>query len=666
MRNHIHLAHLSAIFMVSLALGCSPDESASNVSHDHGEPTRSNNDLFWFGTDQMDFTKHKNNLKNSGLDVMYPGEAPLTYGWTKFWVDTIDAELRSRYPDKLLATPKPEVALIRTKSPNAFISSSAYCFKADVAFEGRELGEKDSSNRENEGTLFLSAEGVEIYSTKELNEENIECVSGDSEKIEQYFDYFSDNTTSKCKITSENSQYKLSGCKPTMVGLNTKISSVTSVVMLRVAPYVNLNLGMIDIIEDESSLVSIIAHELGHYYRSHSNKVSGEYNYFYKVEGKSRAAQKPIETADKNLIALGKNLQLTANANTGTSGLAPVKPTAGLDPVNFVASGNLIKLSCQEGADSPEQACPKSCTKVLAFENPVVAKYNSSSLAFYPYESQYSEDLVQSINEKMLECLTFLDQAERINPKLFPLIYSDIFWNPHVSSKASVFAKLSGLSSLYSIAAREFDLSGNIFDVFDKISQSVPKIAKLSKEHYRSAFESKLGWYTAEQEADDIATEYLHYLGLNPIAGADAFLTIQQKLIKQLDDDTTNLSFGFNKCKQLYELDFSANGSDADVPVGDFIDDHHSICYRAFNIVSESAAHVYKSGKSSVKNSFATYQQVRDEVASFFKTEGNNFNGATMLFDDETPLNRSVYAVSGVKKLAGPQNTECRYKPAVY
>jgi len=109
------------------------------------------------------------------------------------------------------------------------------------------------------------------------------------------------------------------------------------------------------------------------------------------------------------------------------------------------------------------------------------------------------------------------------------------------------------------------------------------------QEVLKEAYQKQLGYYTFEQEADDLAIEWLVKIGLHPKALIDKmFIFLQNKEIP-----TTDFEWGYEKCKSSYLNYWQKDGQYEYVPIGDFSNPHHSLCYRIFNIDREIRAHRY-------------------------------------------------------------------------
>ncbi len=104
----------------------------------------------------------------------------------------------------------------------------------------------------------------------------------------------------------------------------------------------------------------------------------------------------------------------------------------------------------------------------------------------------------------------------------------------------------------------------------------------------KRAKEGRLGFYTIEQEADELALEYLKTMGKRPGSLADALLSLLKdgEAIPSLYPE--DLVPGYKACAA-----FKAAGFPEFVGVGLYDDPHHSVCYRIYNIYREIKVHGY-------------------------------------------------------------------------
>ena len=109
---------------------------------------------------------------------------------------------------------------------------------------------------------------------------------------------------------------------------------------------------------------------------------------------------------------------------------------------------------------------------------------------------------------------------------------------------------------------------------------------------------SRLGQYTTEQEADDISLEFLAAIGVDPINAAELFIEFAPK-----KDQYAGFVYGKEHCKRLFDNGWKEyDGARILVPIGDYSENHHSGCYRAFNVSRELEKGVHDYDLSPVDN----------------------------------------------------------------
>jgi hypothetical protein len=105
------------------------------------------------------------------------------------------------------------------------------------------------------------------------------------------------------------------------------------------------------------------------------------------------------------------------------------------------------------------------------------------------------------------------------------------------------------------------------------------------------ATKRQLGYYTIEQEADEIALEFLALAGIPPTAAVNAWFNLSSKLNSRT---TSKPAIPMDECLRLRQNNWlDEKGQQIFVPVGDYRESHHSWCYRIRNLEAEIAAHKY-------------------------------------------------------------------------
>ena len=97
----------------------------------------------------------------------------------------------------------------------------------------------------------------------------------------------------------------------------------------------------------------------------------------------------------------------------------------------------------------------------------------------------------------------------------------------------------------------------------------------------------KVGWYTEEQEADDIAEQLLASVGLRPESLDDMLFSV----LKWQQGQTGSTEFApgilnYDQCNAAYKAGFvSSQFKPMYIQIGKYKEDrHHSLCYRIFNL----------------------------------------------------------------------------------
>jgi hypothetical protein len=143
----------------------------------------------------------------------------------------------------------------------------------------------------------------------------------------------------------------------------------------------------------------------------------------------------------------------------------------------------------------------------------------------------------------------------------------------------------------------------------------------------RDAYDSNLGQYTTEQEADDLAAEWVTEHGIQPSSVIDMLRTF----IKGQKTAMGGLDLGEQDCDALYKNRWrKSDGSLAFAPIGDFTDTHHSVCFRIFNADREIVAHKHQGGLKQVPRdpSGAQWKTLQDRAV---EVSGNGNGGGVSL-----------------------------------
>jgi hypothetical protein len=153
------------------------------------------------------------------------------------------------------------------------------------------------------------------------------------------------------------------------------------------------------------------------------------------------------------------------------------------------------------------------------------------------------------------------------------------------------------------------------------------------KEMLEKLREGKIGLYTTEQEADDIALDLSTKLGIS----AGEFLGAWIKFMRATEsvygpsiwNEKETGEVGPDKCEALIRANFTEPGPDgAPVPVrmtlGSLESNHHGECYRAYNLWRENNAHRYETRGTFTPPPGPSWAEIAKHAASAHLPKGAN------------------------------------------
>lgn len=455
------LSLLPGLLLGSSLIACSAlggDAATDESAHTAGQPTFGQHAWLWADETEDEFRK------NAELQAFVPGEAaeflPMDHPMTQrlqFWIDRMDEALRAAHPEALKGTPRPRAIIQKTAEPNAWVSALPVAWNIRTRVAGPALDGGAPPPGEDGGHIETGADGGASAdggtSADGGGVPNIDPFNGmsellllqtgrvyaqaptpfarphDADKLATFVKFHNDGFA-RCRLSATGDELILgTGCKRYS---NVTVERGERLSYYATAKYITMTSGYILELLDEDAIVSTLAHELGHYYRSHVNMPSDVTNYFYALD-----------------------------ANTHTHTPAPD------------------------------------------------ARHLEQTLAV----------------------------REKLRGEIWPVDFTE---------ENALMA------------------------------------------------EKGLGFYTTEQEADEIAVELMAKVGLPGGVIIDKLLKVQ-KLVDSFGPnplDTGTLKW--TECSALRERGFrDADGKLVSVPVGDLSDPHHSLCFRAFNVSREIAAHDY-------------------------------------------------------------------------
>lgn len=213
----------------------------------------------------------------------------------QFWFDKLDAHVRDEDPIGTADVPKPVPMVAMNQKVNAKPIPQLHCFKnidiginIDPGFPNIQVKDFEREAVVNKFCSISEGDDVSLMKVldgKMLNDMGLRCDVSEAKINKTAAGRF--QTSIKCK-----GEY---GIQPILL--------VRGGYMTVTSPYVSINSGVFTSVSEDVFL-GILAHELGHYYRSHNtvNMKHGEYNYFYKITGREGSGKpRPLAKDDPDM-----------------------------------------------------------------------------------------------------------------------------------------------------------------------------------------------------------------------------------------------------------------------------------------------------------------------------------------------------------------------------
>jgi hypothetical protein len=366
---------------------------------------------------------------------------------------------------------------------------------------------------------------------------------------------------------------------------------------MKTASFVTVFTGIIPLMTEEA-MVGALAHELGHYYRSHPTAQESEFGYFYKLQEK-QLARRP--EADPTLTELGQKAVESSTA-LSFSELMTQLDGQKLRSELYFAAGSVVKNLCRLG-----RSCPSTCRDT--YDLMTSAEFDDG-VGYFPFTDAQKVDaaVYGKFEESVLAC--FADVKLSSDPKA--LDPNSVGWDivSGLVQAPTWPTWLNGLSSkvrrsVYKVntvnaerLAKNPPKVGSLDAAFLAASKTLNDIDHAAVSVLKQAQEEGLGQYTIEQESDEFSAEWVAKAGVDPNGTVEAM----RSLGKGSDTSLRGFILGEQECETLWKNNWSKGESDYFfVPIGDYSEIHHSTCYRMFNLEREIEAHNYTVAKTDAK-----------------------------------------------------------------
>ncbi len=656
-----------ALIAVLALLGACGKESAndSKLQHDANDPTHSTLGHQWGNVSGEDYLKFVAPLIQIS-DSFLPAKSPLTVR-VQTWIDRFDANLRSKHADQLAGVPKPKARIISNPSVNAFIAPVPVCHDVEIRFKGR-------SGDPVADQIFFDIGGgsFEMWPGDE-----IACMPAGHDQVAQdeisaAIEEFNERAPKGCKVTLEKDgkqQYITPGKSCDTSEDMEKFGGSKQLVLLRTADWVNVYAGLITAMS-EREVVGVIAHELGHYYRSHINASGSLYDLFYRAE-KDVPAVRPKAVA--SMEGTGKRALASSSLVASMERFKRV-PRQKIHSALFLAMGEMARDVCRLDKD-----CSKACSQLTKETDS--DEFKQATLLF-PLRELNADGLkvYAKIEDLATQCLSDVPLKSRSDAHGEDITWSDFIykvgepsWPGWVEDDFDVRRALSRW--LREIVKRLPDKAPkgakDVGSLFKTVSTYLWEEETDALKAIQQAYDDRLGFYTNEQEADELGAEWLADIGLSPKAAVETYLRIGKWSEGEGSKPSASLlETPADECQKLYENNWmDSAGKFKFVAIGNYIDPHHHTCYRAFNVDREIRAHKFKAAGDGNRGLLAAadwrdLQKVAED-ATGEEAAGTKLKGGTNDLLESNLLDRNL--VREIKRAASHAShfahTGCAFSP---
>jgi hypothetical protein len=481
----------------------------------------------------------------------------------QFWADTVRVKMIELMPE-LATVPAPQVRVLKSDTVNAFAQYTRVSAVQDIAAPSAPAA---------------IPEGQEVVLGKECSP-GCPKFKGDINAKRMWVEAGQKRINRDCTVQTVNGVLQLSESCLTAPGsayqgprrFNRYNGS-------QVVNYISILSEAIKVMSEDDMVVTM-AHELGHYYLAHPVYLdvpdpSAPYNYLYiKSEKPSSGKPEPLAPNDPN-YALVKEFDETVDFSFPPIEGQQYPTVIGLAIARTLADGlnqNRIVDRCVTGTDV--QQCLAKGYEVTK-------------------PGQVFSDWA------------FRTKGDTSNPASFALVTASALKFEEALGKNSSMIRASTLSSLQEKlatyigrSAPSVQLSGDKDETvasflpayIEKAKLAIEENSKIVARLTQAVSDKGLGFYTAEQEADDVATEILYELSFDPEVIVKNWLHFLDRSAEpQIKKDS---------CKANYQSGFKTP-----VWIGLSTEPHHGDCYRAYNAYQEIENHreTFEKNKSKSK-----------------------------------------------------------------
>ena len=544
------VASISSARQIKLASTCnSPPKNASKL-HDFNEWSALPTGAALWVEDTVERLGGDNSMVK--LSQRYPDEHARTKRLQE-WLSSFHRIFKSMNPQ--LDAPEPKALLVKNDKLEAMVSSAAVCIDVSVKF----IGAKPTSDQPPKALKLLDQDDRWVGQAPK------NCVKKDlsREELSYVLSYFLGDLTKCITVPDDNGSKNLQlsmdvACleKSNAFPSDAYEKNITQLSYSAISNRIVMTDKLFD--NSERSVAFVLAHELGHYYHLHNSASEKNYNYFYQLDRQSNLAARPRPLPETHpLSELGQKIRKLRHITVTDQYAGQFHPRI----FSLIASGQWNpKYWCTE------TRCEDACATLDGVTERVRYLDYRKKIYPFPYAPLPATAAARTLYNEFEEALRSCSQQVDIDIRTLR------DRDDELELEKGTFETIAGSAK-------------TLADLLPKLNPLWPAAIKkrnqISDEAYKTAQSERLGYYTVEQEADEVALELGAHVG---ISLDDAMEMFFYKL-KQ-ENDPNPMAFNSEQCQAAYK-----NGFRDFIPIGDYQDSHHDTCFRAYNVFREFQAH---------------------------------------------------------------------------
>jgi Peptidase family M48 len=555
-------------------------------------------------------------------------------------LNVLDAAARETYQgnENLSNIPKPKAIVVQHELPNAFVMSLPVAQNITVNLPSVSKTNANTSVSElNENSPFLIGYGLgnsmkgEIYAMPTDFIFPIEAKKGNLESLISRMQHDAKLVQSPCVPLLNKQEVSFSNeCAET----STYRGKIGRFAAAQQSNFVVVHSSIIQGMT-EAEIISVLAHELGHYYKAHGAQILKRTEYFYtdslQIENKA-----PIAFQDPNKIRAAAFLAYFYDLNI----LPPIEgEKIDHSAFRYLMKGILAKDAVLDFKPTDNNLIHeyKNDNRFLSFPDFIYLKCIKNkfenSLCENFKKNYTSDTFTQAMNMREKDFTKdqvgvylntqnmFLEIASKLQVEVNSINFTEKLSNQKISDKtiSGLFYNLpwdGGFGVVFNSMFRKNAQSVNFKSLLERSVKIVNETRMFLNNANKVLNQQKVGWYTTEQEADEISAELLAATGIQPIESAKTQIKLLQ-LQESLGSISPPNTINSEKCSQMLNNGFKNSDGNYEFPgIGGFRDPHHSGCYRAFHIVRELDAHKYKVSELKHSLNSQEWKKVQDSLPS--------------------------------------------------